>query len=157
MRPVEGKGRRAKLLALCDFFLTTPKTADQSDSVFRVANEMSFVRPDPRKKSQKPPICGSSRLTLMGEAGCERSLSYGLKEVEMKRCPTCRQLFSDTAFRFCRSDGTPLVSELVPLGDAPTILFSTTRISDRFPWLVSESRPTCDEHKSESEITGGLR
>jgi len=74
----------------------------------------------------------------------------------MKRCPTCRQLFSDSAFKFCRFDGTQLVSELVPLGDAPTILFSSTRISERFPWLVSETRPTCNEQKSESETTGGL-
>ena len=67
----------------------------------------------------------------------------------MKRCPTCRQFFTDTPFRFCRADGAELVSEPMPLGDAPTILFSTTRISDRFPWLVSDTPPTCAEETRE--------
>lgn len=88
----------------------------------------------------------------MGEAGCERSLTpYGCENVEMKRCPTCRQLFPDTAFRFCRSDGTQLVSELVPLGDAPTILFSTTRVDERFPWLVGDPPSVSDEQSLGNE------
>jgi len=107
---------------------------------------MTFVRPDLRKKPYKPLVLLSSGLTPMDEAGCERSLTtYGCEKVEMKRCPTCRQLFRDTAFRFCRSDGTPLVNELVPLGDAPTILFSATRLNERFPWLVADPPSVSDE------------
>ena len=56
----------------------------------------------------------------------------------MKRCPTCRNLFSDTPFRFCRSDGAQLISESTPLGDAPTVLFSTTQLNERFPWLLGD-------------------
>ena len=54
----------------------------------------------------------------------------------MKRCPKCQQLFSDRDFKFCRFDGTQLFRESTQLGDAPTILFSSTRIAERFPWLV---------------------
>jgi hypothetical protein len=53
----------------------------------------------------------------------------------MKRCPTCRQSFADTPFKFCRIDGAQLIDEPTLVGDAPTILFSTTGISERFPWL----------------------
>jgi hypothetical protein len=61
----------------------------------------------------------------------------------MKRCPTCRQLFSDESFRFCRADGAELVDDPMPIGDAPTILFSTTGIRERFPWLIGDmSRET---------------
>jgi hypothetical protein len=57
----------------------------------------------------------------------------------MKRCPTCRHLFPDTGFTFCRIDGARLVHEQVPTGDDPTVLFSTTRLSDRFPWLLRDT------------------
>jgi hypothetical protein len=118
--------------------------------------DMTLARLDLRKIHWKPYSWCSRRSALIDEAGCERRLTTsGLKDIEMKRCPTCRQLFA-AALKFCRSDGTQLVSELVPLGDAPTILFSTTRISDRFPWLVGESHSTCEEQKSESKRTGGL-
>jgi hypothetical protein len=54
----------------------------------------------------------------------------------MKRCPKCQQLFSDKDYGFCRFDGAELSLEPTALGDAPTILFSSTRIAERFPWLV---------------------
>ncbi|HEX8843937.1 MAG TPA: hypothetical protein VF791_04810 [Pyrinomonadaceae bacterium] len=39
----------------------------------------------------------------------------------MKRCPTCRQVYSDEALNFCRIDGTPLVAE----GEPQTLLFNS--------------------------------
>jgi hypothetical protein len=55
----------------------------------------------------------------------------------MKRCPTCQRLFTEANFKFCRSDGAPLVTE-VSIDEAPTVLFSTIQIIKRFPWLVRD-------------------
>jgi hypothetical protein len=55
------------------------------------------------------------------------------------------------ALKFCRFDGTRLISETVPLGDDPTILFSATRISDRFPWLVADAPSASEEATLEIE------
>ena len=74
------------------------------------------------------------------------------EEVEMKRCPTCRQLFADAGLNFCRLDGNRLIRDTAPMGDAPTILFSETRISERFPWLVVDPQPTVHERVVTDEL-----
>lgn len=50
----------------------------------------------------------------------------------MKRCPKCQQLFADGNLRFCRFDGSSLISEATPLDEAATILFSTGHLNNRF-------------------------
>jgi hypothetical protein len=49
----------------------------------------------------------------------------------MKQCPKCRQLFADRDLRFCRFDGSPLISEAAPPDEAVTILFSTGQLKSR--------------------------
>lgn len=70
----------------------------------------------------------------------------------MKRCPTCRRLYADTPFRFCRADGGELVDDPRPAGDAPTILFSETRISERFPWLLGDKRGDIQRFDRQREL-----
>jgi hypothetical protein len=55
----------------------------------------------------------------------------------MKECPTCRQLFADANLRFCRFDGSPLISEAQPPDEAATIKFSTGQLDNRFTPLES--------------------
>ena len=43
----------------------------------------------------------------------------------MKRCPKCHQVFREEALKFCRADGTPLVT--ASLSEAATIQFPTQR------------------------------
>ena len=50
----------------------------------------------------------------------------------MKRCPKCRQLYAGADLRFCRFDGSPLISEATPPEEAATILFSTEYLNNRF-------------------------
>ena len=45
----------------------------------------------------------------------------------MKRCPKCHQVFGEEGLKFCRSDGTPLVT--TSFSEAATILFSTERVA----------------------------
>jgi len=49
----------------------------------------------------------------------------------MKECRKCRQMFAGDDLRFCRFDGSPLISEPMPPGEAVTILFSSDRLNDR--------------------------
>lgn len=49
----------------------------------------------------------------------------------MKRCPACRHLFADNDVRFCRFDGSSLMSEAQPPNEAATILFSTEQLNKR--------------------------
>ena len=72
---------------------------------------------------------------------------FGLIKPAMKLCPICQQPFSNPALKFCRFDGNPLVSEEVSVSDAPTVLLSTTPISERFGWLVSDAASPSDEEK----------
>ena len=53
----------------------------------------------------------------------------------MKKCPKCQQLYADGDLRFCRFDGSSLISETTPPDEAATILFSTGRLNNRFPPL----------------------
>ena len=53
----------------------------------------------------------------------------------MKECPKCQQLYIDDELRFCRFDGSSLISEAPPPEEAATILFSTGHLNDRFPPL----------------------
>jgi len=39
----------------------------------------------------------------------------------MKECPNCRLVFTDGNLRFCRYDGTPLVSKTVPQDEVLTM------------------------------------
>jgi len=50
----------------------------------------------------------------------------------MKQCPKCRQLFASPDLRFCRFDGSPLISGATPPDEAATILFSTEYLNNRF-------------------------
>jgi len=53
----------------------------------------------------------------------------------MKQCPKCQQLFADGNLRFCRFDGSSLINEATPPQEAPTILFSTGHLNDRYTEL----------------------
>ena len=46
----------------------------------------------------------------------------------MKECPTCRLRFADGNLRFCRYDGTPLVTRCERADEAVTILLSTAEL-----------------------------
>jgi len=50
----------------------------------------------------------------------------------MKQCPKCRQLFARADLRFCRFDGSPLISEGTPPHEAATLLFPTGYLINRF-------------------------
>src|SRR5512145_74700 len=58
----------------------------------------------------------------------------------MKRCPKCHQVFREETLKFCRSDGTPLVS--TSLCEAATISFPTQRDSPDSPKLLPEAVPS---------------
>jgi hypothetical protein len=70
---------------------------------------------------------------------------FGLIKPAKKLCPVCQQTFCNPALRFCRFDGNPLVNEQISVSDAPTVLLSTTPISERFGWLVSDAASPGDE------------
>lgn len=50
----------------------------------------------------------------------------------MKQCPKCRQLFAGGDLRFCRFDGSRLVSETTRPDEAVTILFPTGPLDNQF-------------------------
>ena len=50
----------------------------------------------------------------------------------MKQCPKCRQLFANDDLRFCRLDGSRLLSETLPLDEGPTILLLPGQLINRF-------------------------
>ena len=50
----------------------------------------------------------------------------------MKQCPKCRQVFAGPDLKFCRFDGSPLISEATPPDEAATILFSSGYLNNRF-------------------------
>lgn len=43
----------------------------------------------------------------------------------MKRCPACRQTYSDDALSFCTDDGTPLVAEMNRSDDLQATIMAT--------------------------------
>ena len=49
----------------------------------------------------------------------------------MKQCPKCRQVFAGADLKFCRFDGSPLISEATPPDEAATILFSSGYLNNR--------------------------
>ena len=57
----------------------------------------------------------------------------------MKQCVKCQQLFTDRNLRFCRFDGSPLVDEVVPAEEAPTVLFTSGQLHDLFEELRHKS------------------
>jgi len=51
----------------------------------------------------------------------------------MKQCPKCQQLFANDDLRFCRFDGSRLMSETMPLDDeGPTMLLLPGQLINRF-------------------------
>jgi len=50
----------------------------------------------------------------------------------MKQCPKCRLLYADENLRFCRFDGSALISEGTPPDESATILFTTGHLNNRF-------------------------
>ena len=50
----------------------------------------------------------------------------------MKQCPKCRQLFANDDLRFCRLDGSRLLSETLPLDEGPTMLLLPGHLINRF-------------------------
>jgi len=50
----------------------------------------------------------------------------------MKQCPKCRQLFGNDDLRFCRLDGSRLLSETLPLDEGPTMLLLPGHLINRF-------------------------
>jgi hypothetical protein len=59
----------------------------------------------------------------------------------MKQCVKCRQSFADENLRFCRFDGSPLVSEAPPADEAATILFTTGQLKNLYPSREELHRP----------------
>ncbi len=64
----------------------------------------------------------------------------------MKQCPKCRKVFAGVDLRFCRFDGSPLISEATPPDEAVTILFSTGQLSNRIA-LFEELRRRSESGK----------
>jgi hypothetical protein len=50
----------------------------------------------------------------------------------MKQCPKCQQLFANDDLRFCRLDGSRLMSETIPLDEGPTMLLLPGQLINRF-------------------------
>jgi len=65
----------------------------------------------------------------------------------MKQCPKCQQLFADGNLRFCRFDGSSLINEATPPQEAPTILFSTGHLNDRYTELEELRRGSESEEQ----------
>lgn len=57
----------------------------------------------------------------------------------MKQCPRCKQLFLNEMLKFCRSDGSQLVSITAFLEEAATMMLSPGQITDRSTPLFSEA------------------
>lgn len=53
----------------------------------------------------------------------------------MKQCVKCRLLYADENLRFCRFDGSPLVTEITPPEEAATILFTSGQLNQLYPAL----------------------
>ena len=53
----------------------------------------------------------------------------------MKQCPKCRQLFAGVDLRFCRFDGSPLISGTTHPDEAVTMLFSTGHLNNQLTRL----------------------
>ncbi len=63
----------------------------------------------------------------------------------MKRCPTCNRVETDDSLVFCRTDGTSLVSDSIPVSDeAGTVRLGSapTEIETKYP-------SSCDRGKRE--------
>ena len=81
----------------------------------------------------------------------------------MKRCPTCQHVETDDSLAFCRTDGTLLVRESVPVNDAAgTLKFSDEQGTDStetriLPTGDSTSRPATETTILETHSTSGGR
>jgi len=66
----------------------------------------------------------------------------------MKRCPTCNRVESDEGLKFCRVDGTTLVSETPGLGDEAALLTKSG-----IPHMLNaDTRPGRYETRSKIEV-----
>ncbi len=50
----------------------------------------------------------------------------------MKECPKCQQLYRNDDLRFCRFDGSSLISKATPSQEAATILLPSGHLNNRF-------------------------
>jgi TolB-like protein len=60
----------------------------------------------------------------------------------MKRCPTCQRSYLDDTVRFCREDGSPLVTDSSSTDSANTLLLSQSRASERFTQEFADLLPS---------------
>lgn len=61
----------------------------------------------------------------------------------MKRCPTCKRVENDDALTFCRTDGTPLVSDSGSVNtDAGTVKFGSSPAASEVETSVLPQHPT---------------
>lgn len=58
----------------------------------------------------------------------------------MKRCPKCNRVFGEEALKFCRSDGTPLIT--TSSSEAATIVFPVQQVSPDTAKLLPETTPS---------------
>ena len=65
----------------------------------------------------------------------------------MKRCPTCNLVETDDSLRFCRADGTTLISYSGPIGaiEAGTVRFDSGAISREIETSILPQNPTTPE------------
>lgn len=64
----------------------------------------------------------------------------------MKRCPTCNLVETDDALRFCRADGTTLISYSGPLGaEAGTVKFDSGQMSGEIETSILPHASTVPE------------
>src|SRR5688572_17599802 len=65
----------------------------------------------------------------------------------MKRCPTCNLVETDDLLRFCRADGTTLISYSGPIGatEAGTVRFDSSPISREIETSILPQTPTTPE------------
>lgn len=77
----------------------------------------------------------------------------------MKRCPQCRQTYTDETLKFCRNDGRLLqVNDSYPAESSETLILSDTRTSDALPTKLIQSEPTqAGETVSPTNTEGNLQ
>src|SRR5688572_1529007 len=65
----------------------------------------------------------------------------------MKRCPICNLVETDDSLRFCRADGTTLISYSGPIGatEAGTVRFDSGQVSREIGTSILPQTPTTPE------------
>ncbi|HYE65185.1 MAG TPA: hypothetical protein VD966_06365 [Pyrinomonadaceae bacterium] len=79
----------------------------------------------------------------------------------MKRCPTCQRIYTDEALRFCRDDGTSLISDSSPAYDLPATSNGSTgptlRHSEAEPTRIFRPRTPSGNVTTSSSLTAPLQ